>query len=145
MTHALTQKTVRNLLAKGLTGSEAGRLRVQDYVDECCGKPGFLTEQDGTAIYNGVNGHENIRVFNKYMALSRALTMGFAICDLAAKDACLDMAILIGLLKDADNKRTVDFFSYLCPHVVSKKQYEDISAAQKERKLVFEYSFRLRH
>ena len=140
MAHAITQKTVSNLLAKGLTGSEAGRLRVQDHVDECCGKPGFLTEQDATAIFNGVNGHENIRAYNKYMALYRALTMGFTICDLAAKETCLDLAVLIGLLEDANNKRTIDLFSYSCPNVVGRKQYEDISAAQKERKLVFEYS-----
>jgi hypothetical protein len=123
-----------------LTGQEAGRLVVQNYVDKSCGKPSFLTEQDVTAIYNGVNGHENIRGYNKYMALSRALTIGFGACDLAAKDACLNLAVLIGLLKDVNRKKAVDLFSFLCPQVVSRKQYEDISAAQKERKLTFEYS-----
>jgi len=140
MAHAMTQKTVRNLLAKGLTGSEAGRIVVQNYIDESCGKPGFLNEQDATAIFNGVNGHENGVAYNKYMALQRALNMGFVICDLAAKEACLNLALIIGLLRDANTKKTVDLFSYLCPHIVSRKQYEEIVTAQKERKLTFEYS-----
>jgi hypothetical protein len=55
-------------------------------------------------------------------------------------DADLQISFLDGVLRDANKRRTVELFESFGPHVVTRKQYKDIVAAQKEKKLVFEYS-----
>jgi hypothetical protein len=42
--------------------------------------------------------------------------------------------------EDADKRRTVGLFESFGPRVVTRRQYEDIAAAQREKKLEFEYS-----
>ena len=48
--------------------------------------------------------------------------------------------ILARLLRDADKRRTVELFESFGPHVVTRKQYDDIVAAQRAKKLELEYN-----
>jgi hypothetical protein len=140
MTYRTKNATIRRLLAKGLTGQEAGKLIVQDFINAACGKPSLLSEADVVAIQNAPMQGQDVRDYNTFMAFSRALEKGLMICDIACKDACLDLSLLITPLRDVDKQNTVELFASFGPHVVTRKQYEDIVAAQREKKLVFEYS-----
>jgi hypothetical protein len=56
------------------------------------------------------------------------------------KDACLQIGFLDHILQDADKRRTVELFESFGPRVVTRKQYESVAAAQRVKKLGFEYS-----
>jgi hypothetical protein len=140
MTHRTKEAAIRKLLAKDLTGWEAGKLILQDYVDANCGKPSFLSDADKAAIINSPMQGQDVQDYNTLIALGRMLEKGLMICNMACKEACLDLSFLIILLRDVNNRSTVELFASFGPHVVTRKQYEDIVAAQKEKKLVFEYN-----
>jgi len=141
MAHKTKKATIRRFLTTGLTGWEAGKLILQNFIDASCGKPSVLSEADIAAIKNAPMQDRDTRDYNTLMALGRALERGLMVCYMACKDACLDLSVLITPLRDADKRSTVELFASFGPHVVTRKQYEDIVAAQREKKLAFEYSF----
>jgi hypothetical protein len=140
MTHRTKKATIRRLLAKSLTGWEAGKLILQDFIDASCSKSSFLSEADKAAIQNAPMQDHDVQDYNKLMALGRALEKSLMICDMACKDACLDLSLLLTLLRDAGKRSMVELFASFEPRVVTRKQYDDIVAAQREKKLVFEYN-----
>ncbi|MHC4120290.1 MAG: hypothetical protein ACYSWO_22580 [Planctomycetota bacterium] len=77
---------------------------------------------------------------NMFMALGRGLDMGRILGEWTCADACLQISFLERMLRDVDKRRTVELFESFGPHVVTRKQYEDIVAAQREKKLEFEYN-----
>ena len=140
MAHSAKKATIRRFLAKGLTGWEAGKLLLQNFIDVNCSKPSLISEADIVAIENAPMQNQDARDYNTLMALGRALEKGLLICKTACDDACLDISFLMTFLRDACKHKTVELFASFGPHVVTKKQYDDIIAAQKQKKLVFEYS-----
>jgi len=140
MARTVTPNAIKRIMTKGLSGWEAGRLILQDSIDLSCGIAPTLTDADMAAIRSAPLKGKDVRDFNTIMALARAFEKGVAVSEMAWKDACLDLAFLVKLLEDANKRSTVELFSSFGPHVVSRKQYEDIVAAQRERKLAFEYS-----
>lgn len=140
MARRLTKAAISRLLSKGLTGWEAGRLILQDFIDASYGKPSFLTDGDRADIMRGLTEDRNIRDYNNLVALGREIERGFMACKIACQDTCLDISLLNSMVRDANKKNTVELFMSLKPHMVTAKQYQDITAAQREKKLAFEYS-----
>jgi hypothetical protein len=140
MAHSTKKATIRRLLTKGLTGWEAGKLLLQNLVDANCSRFSLLSEADIFAIENAPMQNQDARDYNTLMGLGRRLEKGLLISKTACDDACLDISFLMTFLRDASKHKTVELFASLGPHVVTRKQYDDIVSAQRQKKLVFEYS-----
>lgn len=139
MARKLTKEAIKGLLNKGLTGWERGRLVIQDFADRYFEKPSFLTDADLLEIKRGLSGDKNIRDYNDLMAMGRGIEKGLMVCCLTWPVACLDLCTLIEMLEVVEKKNTIDFFESCKPRIVTAKQYQDIVAAQREKKLKFEY------
>ena len=140
MTRTATATAVKRIITKGLTGWEAGKLALQDVVDSYCGRDSVLTEADAAAIRHAPMEGSDVRDYNMFMALCRGFNMGHILGEWSCVDACLQISFLDEPLRDAHKRRTVELFESCGPRVVTRKQYEDIVAAQREKKLEFEYS-----
>lgn len=139
MSKTVTQTAIKRILTKGLTGWEAGKLLLQDLIDGYMGRESVLTEADIAAIRQAPMKGPDIRDYNMFVTLGRGFHTGFMVAEWACKDACLQIGFLDRALHDADKRRTVELFESFGPRVVTRKQYEDIVAAQREQKLAFEY------
>jgi hypothetical protein len=140
MTRTATATAVKRILSKGLTGWQAGKLIMQDLADTHCGRTPVLTDADMQTIRQGLVESADIRDFNTLMALCRGFDVAYMMAQWACKDACLQIEFLDHAFEDAEKRRTVELFESLAPHVVTREQYAEIVAAQKAKKLEFEYS-----
>ena len=52
MAKTITAKAVSRIITKGLTGWEAGKLILQDFIYEYYGRDSILTETDRTSLQN---------------------------------------------------------------------------------------------
>jgi hypothetical protein len=139
MTKTVTATAIKRIITKGLTGWEAGKLLLQDMIDSFLHRDSVLTEADMAAIQQAPMEGADVRDYNMFIALSRGFYKGCVLADLACKDACLQIGFLERALQDVDKHRTVELFESFGPRVVTRGQYEEIVAAQREGKLAFEY------
>ncbi|MCX5645106.1 MAG: hypothetical protein NTZ17_10560 [Phycisphaerae bacterium] len=139
MTRTVTTTAVKRILTKGLTGWEAGKLILQDVIDGYLRRDSVLTEADMAAVQQARMEGADVRDYNMFMALCRGFHLGYVMAEWACGDACLEIGFLDHALQDAEKRRTVELFESFGPRVVTRKQYEDIIAAQREKKLAFEY------
>jgi hypothetical protein len=140
MARMVTSTAVKKIITKGLTGWEAGKLLLQNLVDTHCNKPPLLSEADIFAIENMSMQSQDAKDYNILMGLGRRLEKGLMICHMACNEACLDISFLVTLIRDACNHKTSELLSSFLPRIVTRKQYDDIVSAQKQKKLEFEYS-----
>ncbi|MHC4912275.1 MAG: hypothetical protein ACYTE5_04620 [Planctomycetota bacterium] len=140
MTRTVTKTAVKRIITRGLTGWEAGKLVLQDLIDSYHGRDSALTEADIATIRHAPMEGADVRDYNTLMALGRGFHMGHMLGEWTCADACLQISFLERMLRDADKRRTVELFESSAPRVVTRKQHEDLMAAQKEKKLEFEYS-----
>ena len=134
MTRTVTTKAVKRIFTKGLTGWEAGKLFLQDFIDSYHGRDSVLTEADTAAIRNAPMKGGDIKDYNTFMALCRGFYKGCMMGEWTCTDACLQITYFERLLRDVEKRRTVELFESFGPHVVTRKQYEEILAAQRERR-----------
>jgi len=139
MARTVTTTAVKRIITKGLTGWQAGKLVLQDMVDTCLGKDGVLTEGEMAAIQQIRMEGGDIRDYNTFMALCRGFHRGYMLAEWACKDACLQIGFLDHALEDAETRRTVELFESCGAHLVTRKEYDQIVAAQREKKLAFEF------
>jgi len=139
MSRTVTTTAVKRIITKGLTGWQAGKLVLQDMVDTCLGKDGVLTEGEMAAIQAIRMEGTDIRDYNTFMALCRGFHRGYMLAEWACKDACLQIGFLDHALEDAEKRRTVELFESCGPHLVTRRQYDQIVTAQREKKLAFEF------
>jgi hypothetical protein len=135
----VTTAAVRRILTKGLTGGLAGKLVLQDMSDSFLRRDSVLTEADMAAIHQMPMEGADVRDYNMFIALNRGFYKGCIIAELACKDACLQIDFLECALQDAEKRRTVELFESFGPRVVTRAQYEEIVADQRQGKLAFEY------
>ena len=88
MTRTVTTKAVKRIITKGLTGWEAGKLILQDFIYEYHGKDSVLTEADSAAIRNTPMKGGDIRDYNTFMALCRGFYKGCMMGEWNCTDAC---------------------------------------------------------
>ncbi len=139
MARTVTTTAVKKIITKGLTGWQAGTLVLQDMVDTCLGRDGVLTEAEMASIQQIRMEGADVRDYNTFMALCRGFYRGWMLAELACKDACLQIGFLERALRDVDKRRTVELFESFGPRVVTRKQYDQIVAAQRQMKLAFEF------
>jgi hypothetical protein len=140
MVQTVTNKAVKRILTKGLNGWEAGKLILQDLVDTYHHRDSILTGADIAAIRNIPLEGPDVRDYNMFMALCRGFHVGNILGEWTCSDACLEITYLDRILQNANKRRIVELYESSGPRVVTRKQYEDIIAAQKEKKLELEYS-----
>ena len=140
MTQTVTKKAVKRIITKGLTGWEAGKLILQDLIDSYHRRDSILTEADMEVIRHAPMKEADVRDYNMFVVLCRGFRMGYMLGEWTCADACLQITYFDQALRDAAKRRTVELFESFCPRVVTRKQYEDIVAAQRVKKLKFEYS-----
>jgi len=139
MSRTVTTTAVKRIITKGLTGWQAGKLVLQDMIDTCLGRDGVLTEAEMASIQQIRMEGADVRDYNTCMALCRGFYRGWMLAELACKDACLQIGFLERALRDVDKRRTVELFGSFGPRVVTRKQYDQIVAAQRQAKLAFEF------
>ena len=139
MAKTVTAAAVKRIITKGLTGWEAGKLVLQDLVDSYLRRDSVLTEADVAALQQAPMEGVDVRDYNMFIALCRGFYRGCILAEWACKDACLQISILDHALQDVEKRRTVELFESFGPRVVTRRQYEEIVAAQREGKLAFEY------
>jgi hypothetical protein len=139
MARRLTNEAIRGLLKKGLTGWETGKLILQDLIDSYHKRDSVLTEADMEVIRHAQMKGADVREYNMFMALCRGFHVGYMLGEWTCVDACLHIISLEHILRDVDKSRTVELFESFGPRVVTRKQYEDIVAVQRKKKLKFEY------
>jgi hypothetical protein len=140
MTQTVTKKAIKRIISKGLTGWEAGKLILQDLIDSYHRRDSVLTGADIAAIRNTPMEGADVRDFNMFMVLCRGFHVGNMLGEWTSADACLEITYFDRILQSANKRRIVELYESCGPRVVTRKQYEDIIAAQKEKKLEFEYS-----
>ena len=140
MTRTVTKAAVKKIITKGLTGWEVGKLILQDLIDSYHGEDSILTETDMAAIRHAPMEGADVRDYNMFMALCRGFHMGHILGEWTCADACLQISLLDRMLQDVEKRRTVELFESYGPRVVTRVQYEDIVAAQREKKLESEYN-----
>jgi hypothetical protein len=140
MTRTVTTTAVKKIITKGLTGWQAGKLILQDMIDGYLRKDSVLTETDIAAIQQKPMEGTDVRDYNIFMALCRGFHAGYMLGEWTCQDACLRITYFDRALQDAEKRRTVELFESFGPRVVTRQQYEDITVAQREKKLEFEYS-----
>ena len=140
MTRTVTATAIKKIITKGLTGWEAGKLILQDFIYSYHGRDSVLTEADMAAIRNAPMKGGDIRDYNTFMGLCRGFYKGCMFGEWTCTDACLQITYFDRILQNVNKRRTVELFESFGPRVITRKQYEDIVAAQREKKLEFEYS-----
>jgi len=140
MTRTVTPTAVKRIISKGLTGWEAGKLVLQDVIDCYHQRDSVLTDADLETLRHARMEGADVRDYNMFMALCRGFHFGYMLGEWTCVDACLQISFLDEPLRDARTRRIVELFESCGPRIVTRKQYEDIVAAQRQRKLEFEYN-----
>jgi hypothetical protein len=140
MAPTVATKAIKRIITKGLTGWEAGKLILQDLIDTYYRKDSILSEADIATIRNMSMQGADVRDYNMFMALCRGFHMGHILGEWTCADIGLQICSLDHIFQDAKIRRIVELFESSGPRVVTPKQYEDIVAAQRQKKLEFEYS-----
>jgi len=139
MSRTVTTTAIKRIISKGLTGWQTGKLILQDTVDSFFGGDSVLTEADMAVIQQTRMAGADVRDYNTFMALCRGFHWGYMLAEWTCKDACLQIIFLNQALEDAEKRRMVELFESCGPRVVTRRQHEEIVAAQREKKLTFEY------
>ena len=139
MTRTVTTTAVKRIITKGLTGWEAGKLILQDLIDSYLHMDSVLTDADLETIRNTPMEGADVRDYNMFMALCRGFHLGYMLAEWTCADAGLQLSFLERMLRDVNKRRTVELFESCGPRVVTRRQYEDIVTAQRQKKLKFEY------
>jgi len=138
MAKTITTTAFKRILTKGLTGWQAGKLILQDMIDTLLRRDSVLSEADMAAIQRTpMEGHD-VRDYNMFIALCRGFYKGCILADLACKDACLQIGFFDHALQVLEKRRMVELFESFGPRVVTRSQYAQIVADQREGKLAFE-------
>jgi hypothetical protein len=140
MVQTVTTKAVKRIITKGLTGWEVGKLVLQDFIDTYYRRDSVLTDTDIAAIRNMPMEGPDVRDYNMFMALCRGFHVGHMLGEWTCSDACLEIIYFDRILQNVNKRRIVELFESCGPRVVTRKQYEEIVVAQREKKLKFEYS-----
>lgn len=133
-----TKKDVKRLLSKGLTGKEAARLLIQNLVEVDHRRPQILSLAEAGRVKQHVGEHgspQDIRDFNTWV-------QAYQIVGFTLKEAHV-LALDIQLVLERQQVLVLEYLLFYQlrayqarrPVIVTEKQYEDLRAGQRERKL----------
>ncbi len=132
-----TKKDVKRLLSKGLTGKEAARLILQNLVEVDHRRPAILSPAEVQQIRSQVAKlpQADIDEFNAWMNTYQ--TVGYCLKEarVLILETRLTLANQVELVSEYAQFYGLRAYQARRPVIVTEKQYEDLRAGQRERKL----------
>lgn len=132
-----TKKDIKRLLSQGLTGKEAARLLLQNFVEVDHHRPAILSVAEVQQIRSRVRelSQTDIDEFNAWMRTYQ--TVGYTL--LEARAQALEILLTLkrqeALVTDYSMYHLLQMKQSRRPMIVTEKQYEDLVASQREHKL----------
>jgi len=131
-----SDKDIKQLLKKGLTGMEAARLIIQDSLEVDHGREGFLSDTDIGRIKNSLKTATDISEYNRWIQVYRLIDYSLKDAKIISLEASRFLSLACDLLESYHLEHRVRrALAYFIPAIVTQKQYEELRAQQTERKL----------
>ena len=127
-----TKTDIKKILSKGLTGREAGKLIFQDNWLVDTGRGGFLSERDMASIKAGLKTDRDIKEYNSYVRLYRYVDYTLKEARILALEAESYLSYIYLLLQPYERAEAYRLAYMFIPAIVTQKQYEELSAKQKD-------------
>jgi hypothetical protein len=127
-----TKSEVKRLLGKGLTGLEAAKLVLQDYVEEDHGRPGFLSKADIERIKRSLTSPSDVADYNRWIRVYQLVDYSLKEAKIAELEAETLLWQATNLLKIYHLEHRVRTILYSLPAIVTEKQYEELKAKQRD-------------
>lgn len=139
----VTKKDVNKLLNKGLTGMEAARLIILDSVEVDHQRKGFLSKTDIQRVRNSFQGTVEIQSFNRWIGVYRLVDFTVKEGQILIMEAVQWLEISIKELEKYRQEAMLrSILMFDLPAIVTEKQYQELNAKQRERKLKELYTLR---
>ena len=127
------QRDIRRLIKKGLTGTEAAKLILEDSWEVDHRRDGFLSESDIQAIKKSLKDPGDIQEYNRWIEAYRIVDYTLKEAHIQALEAT-EIILMASRNLDSyyleDKIRGLQLFAL--PAIVTEKQYQELSAKQRE-------------
>jgi len=130
-----TKADIKKILSKGLTGKQAGRLTFQDNWLTDTRRGGVLTEKDHSYIRAGLKTEADRKDYNSYIRLYNYVDYTLKEARIVALEAETYLHIAYRILDGYAVSEAFRLAEMYIPAIVTEKQYEELKAKQRERKL----------
>ena len=127
-----TKTDIKKILSKGLTGKQAGKLIFQDNWLVDTRRGGFLSERDMSSIKAGLKTDRDIKEYNSYVRLYRYVDYTLKEARILALEAESYLSYIYLLLQPYERAEAYRLAYMFIPAIVTQKQYEELSAKQKD-------------
>ena len=127
-----TKTDIKKILSKGLTGREAGKLIFQDNWLVDTRRGGFLSERDMSSIKAGLKTDRDIKEYNSYVRLYKYVDYTLKEVRISSLEAESYLYYIYLLLQPYERAETYRWTSMYIPAIVTQKQYEELSAKQRD-------------
>lgn len=127
-----TKADVKKILSKGLTGKEAGKLIFQDNWLVDTSRGGFLSERDMASLKAGLKTDRDIKEYNSYVRLYKYVDYTLKEVRIASLEAEAFLNYTFLLLQTYEKAEAYRWAYMYIPAIVTQKQYEELSAKQKD-------------
>lgn len=127
-----TKADIKKILSKGLTGREAGKLVFQDNWLADTGRGGFLKDRDISSIKAGLRSDKDIKEYNSYVRLYKYVDYTLKEVRISSLEAESYLSYIYLLLQPYERAEAYRLAYMFIPAIVTQKQYEELSAKQKD-------------
>ena len=127
-----TKTDIKKILSKGLTGKQAGKLIFQDNWLVDTRRGGFLSERDMSSIKAGLKTDRDIKEYNSYVRLYKYVDYTLKEVRISSLEAESYLYYIYLLLQPYERAETYRWTSMYIPAIVTQKQYEELSAKQRD-------------
>jgi len=127
-----TKTDIKKILSKGLTGREAGKLVFQDNWLADTRRGGFLSERDMASLKAGLKTDRDIKEYNSYVRLYRYVDYTLKEVRITALEAESYLYYIYLLLQPYERAEAYRWTSMYIPAIVTQRQYEELSAKQRD-------------
>ena len=127
-----TKADIKKILSKGLTGREAGKLVFQDNWLADTGRGGFLKDRDLSSIKAGLRSDKDIKEYNSYIRLYKYVDYTLKEVRIASLEGGNLLFYTYMLLQTYEKAEAFRLAYMYIPAIVTQKQYEELSAKQKD-------------
>ena len=130
-----TKMDIKKILSKGLTGREAGKLIFQDNWLVDTGRGGFLSDRDMSSLKAGLKTDRDIKEYNSYVRLYKYVDYTLKEVRITALEAEAFLHYIYMLLQTYEKAELFRLAYMYIPAIVTQKQYEELSAKQRDIRL----------
>jgi len=127
-----TKTDIKKILSKGLTGKQAGKLIFQDNWLVDTRRGGFLSERDMSSIKAGLKTDRDIKEYNSYVRLYKYVDYTLKEVRISSLEAESYLSYIYLLLQPYELAEAYRLAYMFIPAIVTQKQYEELSAKQKD-------------